>query len=41
LREYLRYNYTYGDDENFMEVYVQSIAGKRNISVMELANKLV
>lgn len=24
-----------------MEVYVHSIAGKKNISVMELANKLV
>jgi hypothetical protein len=41
LKEYLRYNYTYDEEENFLEVYVQSIAGRRNTSVMELANRLV
>jgi hypothetical protein len=41
LKEYLRYNYTYDEEENFLEVYVQFISGRKNISVMELSNKLV
>lgn len=41
LKEYLKYSYTYDEEENFLEVYVQSISGRKNISVMELANRLV
>lgn len=41
LKEYLRYSYTYDEEDNFLEVYVHSIAGKKNISLMELANRLV
>lgn len=41
LKEYLRYSYTYDEEDNFLEVYVHYIAGKKNISLMELANRLV
>jgi hypothetical protein len=41
LREYLRYNYTYDEEEIFLEIYVHHIAGVPNLTLMELANRLV
>lgn len=40
LKEYLRYNYTYEEEENFVEAYTHLIYGNKNMSCMELARKL-